>query len=256
APRASRRRPPGRRPRRGSSSRRRQPRSCVGRSQAAATIPRRMAPEDKPYRVYKGGRAKGGVPTLTRQPRPKVERRPSADGRPPDQYRGPGPVKRERRFGPGRIAAITVGVLILLLIGWTVAGYFAVRSGVKKANERLSDTAKAQTVGQDGLVLSNDNPAPRHGEGPTRGPGRVDALEPEHDPRARQRPLAPPDPSGEPARGLDHGHPLRPGAPHPLLPLDPARPRGGHPRPRSRQDQRGAAPRRPGTRQPERPRDA
>lgn len=113
-----------------------------------------MAREDKPYRVYKGGRAKGGVPTLTRQPRPKPPPR-SADGRPPERYRGPGPVKRERRFGPGRIAALAVGALILLLIGWTIAGYLAVRSGVQKANDRLSQPAKAQLVAQDGLMLSN-----------------------------------------------------------------------------------------------------
>jgi LCP family protein required for cell wall assembly len=112
-----------------------------------------MARADKPYRVYKGGRAKGGVPTLTRRPRPKPAR-PAQDGRPPERYRGPGPVRRERRFGPGRIVFLTVILLILLLIGWTVAGYLAVRSGVQKANSRLSPAAKGQLAPQDGLLIS------------------------------------------------------------------------------------------------------
>jgi polyisoprenyl-teichoic acid--peptidoglycan teichoic acid transferase len=113
-----------------------------------------MARADKPYRVYRGGRAKGGVPTLTRRPRP-IPTRPAEESRPPEHYRGPGPIKRERRWGPGRIAFLTVILLILLLVSWTVAGYLAVRSGVQKANERLSPAAKAQLAPQDGLMFSN-----------------------------------------------------------------------------------------------------
>jgi polyisoprenyl-teichoic acid--peptidoglycan teichoic acid transferase len=113
-----------------------------------------MAQPDKPYRVYKGGRAKGGVPTLTRRPR-AIPKRPAQDGRPPERYRGPGPVKRERRFGPGRIVFLTIILLVLLLIGWTVAGYLAVRSGVQEANDRLSPAVKGQLAPQDGLMISN-----------------------------------------------------------------------------------------------------
>jgi LCP family protein required for cell wall assembly len=113
-----------------------------------------MARADKPYRVYKGGRAKGGVPTLTRRPR-ATPRRPVEESRPPERYRGPGPVRRERRFGPGRIVAIAIPLLVLLLIGWTVAGYLSVRSGVQKANERLSPAAKGQLAPQDGLMISS-----------------------------------------------------------------------------------------------------
>jgi LCP family protein required for cell wall assembly len=112
-----------------------------------------MSRPDKPYRVYKGGRATGGVPTLTRRPRP-TQPPPTGDGRAPAQYRGPGPAKRERRWGPGRIVFLTILALILLLIGWTVAGYLSVRSGVQKANDRLSPAAKGQLAPQDGLMLS------------------------------------------------------------------------------------------------------
>jgi LCP family protein required for cell wall assembly len=112
-----------------------------------------MARPDKPYRVYKGGRATGGVPTLTRRPRPAAKPA-SSDGRPGEPYRGPGPAKRERRFGPGKIVALLIVLTVLLLIGWTVAGYLAVRSGVQKANDRLSPAAKGQLAPEDGLMLS------------------------------------------------------------------------------------------------------
>jgi polyisoprenyl-teichoic acid--peptidoglycan teichoic acid transferase len=112
-----------------------------------------MAREDKPYRVYKGGRAKGGVPTLTRRPR-AAPPKPAADGRRPEHYRGPGPAKKERRWGPGRIIFLAAILTILLLIGWSIAGYLAVRSGVQEANDRLSDRAKAQLTPQDGLMIS------------------------------------------------------------------------------------------------------
>jgi polyisoprenyl-teichoic acid--peptidoglycan teichoic acid transferase len=111
-----------------------------------------MAREDKPYRVYKGGRATGGVPTLTRRPRP-ASPKPPADGR-PSEYRGPGPVKRERRWGAGRIVLLAVILTTLLLLGWTIAGYLAVRSGVQEANDRLGERAKAQLAPQDGLMIS------------------------------------------------------------------------------------------------------
>jgi len=113
-----------------------------------------MARPDKPYRVYKGGRVSGGVPTLTRRPR-SAAKPPSRDGRPQEAYRGPGPVKRPRRWRPGRIVFLSVLLLVLLLIGWTIAGYLAVRSGVQKANDRLSPAAEGQLAPQDGLMLSN-----------------------------------------------------------------------------------------------------
>jgi LCP family protein required for cell wall assembly len=63
-------------------------------------------------------------------------------------------VRRERRFGVGRIAFIVAILMILLLVGWTVAGYLSVRNGVREANARLSERAKGQLAPQDGLMLS------------------------------------------------------------------------------------------------------
>ena len=112
-----------------------------------------MARPDKPYRVYKGGRATGGVPTLTRRPRPEAKpRKPDAPS--PQRYRGPGPARRERRFGVGRIVFLLVLLTVLALVGWTVAGYLAVRSGVEEANDRLSPAAEGQLAPTDGLMLS------------------------------------------------------------------------------------------------------
>jgi len=113
-----------------------------------------MAREDKPYRVYRGGRARGGVPTLPRLTKPGRQKKPSRSGSGRARYAGPGPVKRARRWGVGRITFLSILGLILLTIGWTVAGYLAVRSGIQEANERLGDRAKAQLVPQSGWMLS------------------------------------------------------------------------------------------------------
>jgi polyisoprenyl-teichoic acid--peptidoglycan teichoic acid transferase len=80
---------------------------------------------EKPYRVYRGGRTRGKVPRPQHQPQPQrdVRRRP----------------RRERSWK--RIALWTLAGLIVLLIVWTVAGYFSVRSGVSDANARLQRVA-------------------------------------------------------------------------------------------------------------------
>jgi LCP family protein required for cell wall assembly len=113
-----------------------------------------MARDDKPYRVYRGGRATGGVPTLSRPPKPERRKKPPREAPQPQRYAGPGPAKRPRRFSTGRIVFLVVLALLVFLIGWTVAGYLSVRSGMKEANDRLGKPAKAQLVPQDGWMLS------------------------------------------------------------------------------------------------------
>ena len=90
---------------------------------------------EKPYTVYRGGRVKGKVPTI---PRPTRERSGDGDGR--RDYRGPGakqPKTGLRGWSWKRWTALSVLVLLLVFILWTVVGYLSFRSGVKDANKRL-----------------------------------------------------------------------------------------------------------------------
>jgi LCP family protein required for cell wall assembly len=111
-----------------------------------------MAQGEKPYRVYRGGRVKGRVPTL-----PRPERGPAREPREPSRFKGPGP----KPAGPGRKLnwrrGILIGLVVLfaLLLVWGVASYLALRSGAKDANKRLPESAKKALVPQDGLILSH-----------------------------------------------------------------------------------------------------
>jgi len=107
-----------------------------------------MAREEKPYRVYRGGRTKGKVPTKSRSGRVR-----SAGGD-RSEYRGPGG-GAPRRPRWGRRVAVAIGVLVLLFIVWAVAGWFSVSSGVSDANKRLDPDAKAALVKQSGLLISH-----------------------------------------------------------------------------------------------------
>jgi LCP family protein required for cell wall assembly len=112
-----------------------------------------MSRQDKPYRVYRGGRVKGRVPTV-----PKPERATSRDGqrRPRVRYPGPGPKeKAPRRVGWRSRILLAVGLLFLLLIAWVVLGYLAVRKGASDANDRLPPAAAAALEPQNGLLLSH-----------------------------------------------------------------------------------------------------
>jgi polyisoprenyl-teichoic acid--peptidoglycan teichoic acid transferase len=100
-----------------------------------------MADGDKPYRLYKGGRTKGKVPTA-----PRPERRERAVETP---ARGPGRPRWGRRIG------LAVLVLFVLLVAWTVASYLAFRSGMQEANERLPRTVEASLAAQEGMLASN-----------------------------------------------------------------------------------------------------
>jgi LCP family protein required for cell wall assembly len=111
-----------------------------------------MADAQKPYRLYRGGRVKGKVPSPT-QPASRGSGR-SGDGR--SSYRGPGPkaTRKRRRFSRGRIVALVLLLLVVLLVVWAVVGYLSFSSGVSAANKRLSDNARAALTKQSGLVVS------------------------------------------------------------------------------------------------------
>jgi LCP family protein required for cell wall assembly len=109
-----------------------------------------MPGEEKPYRVYRGGRQKGKVPLQTR-PAPGSVRARTRDG---SAYPGPGPVETRKKWSRGRKVAIVVGVLLLLIVAWGVASYLSLRSGVKAANKRLPAGTQEVLTHQNSLLLS------------------------------------------------------------------------------------------------------
>jgi polyisoprenyl-teichoic acid--peptidoglycan teichoic acid transferase len=109
-----------------------------------------MARGDKPYRVYRGGRAKGKVPTLPRPDRGRPQRQDGGRPKPAPTPRAP----RRRRFGWGRRIGLALFLLVVLLVAWATASYLAFRSGAEAANERLDDETRATLVAQEGLLLS------------------------------------------------------------------------------------------------------
>jgi LCP family protein required for cell wall assembly len=118
-----------------------------------------MAREEKPYRVYRGGRAKGKVPTASpragRTDRDAAGGRGASGGRPPAEYRGPGAPTRRRRPRWGRRIAIGAAVLFVLIVVWAVASWFSFSSGVSDANKRLDQNAKLALASQSGLLISH-----------------------------------------------------------------------------------------------------
>jgi polyisoprenyl-teichoic acid--peptidoglycan teichoic acid transferase len=107
-----------------------------------------MATGEKPYRVYRGGRVKGRVPLE----RPQT--RPDRNGREPRQ---PKIRKPRRRWSWRRRIGVTLLVLLVLIVVWSIAGYLSFRSGVRKANARLDQSVPAVLTKQDGLLLSHSS---------------------------------------------------------------------------------------------------
>jgi polyisoprenyl-teichoic acid--peptidoglycan teichoic acid transferase len=116
-----------------------------------ANLTCRMSLEDKPYRVYRGGRVKGKVPTLPKPERGARQR----NGRQPGRYTGPAPARVRRRRSWKLYVIPTVLVLLALIAVWAVASYLAVRDGVRTANERLGQPARAALTPQDGSALTH-----------------------------------------------------------------------------------------------------
>jgi polyisoprenyl-teichoic acid--peptidoglycan teichoic acid transferase len=98
-----------------------------------------MADGDKPYRVYKGGRVRGKVPSA---PRPERQQRDA---------RAAAATTRPRW---GRRIGLVVLALAVLLVVWLVAGYLSFRSGVADANDRLPKAVESGLAPQDGLLVS------------------------------------------------------------------------------------------------------
>ena len=111
---------------------------------------------EKPYRLYRGGRTKGRVPTVGRPEKSPPRARGERDGR--SRYRGPGPkptVRRPRRIRWGRELTIALVLIVLFFVVWGVLGYLTFRNGVSAANKRLPTTAKTVLAPDKGSLLSN-----------------------------------------------------------------------------------------------------
>jgi polyisoprenyl-teichoic acid--peptidoglycan teichoic acid transferase len=106
-----------------------------------------VAGKDKPYRVYRGGRAKGPI---RHEPLKEKAGRRDGDGY---TYKGPKPARKPRRWRR-RILWTLTGVILLFLV-WAVLGYLAFRSGIEDANKRLDPLAARALTPQKGLLLSN-----------------------------------------------------------------------------------------------------
>jgi LCP family protein required for cell wall assembly len=114
-----------------------------------------MAPDEKPYRVYKGGRVKGKVPAAPR--RARAPRRQPRGGGGKLRLRGPGSLRLNLPGRPPwrRIVLLTLLVLIVLVVAWAIASYFSFSGGVSDANKRLDPHARAALAHQNGLLLSH-----------------------------------------------------------------------------------------------------
>jgi LCP family protein required for cell wall assembly len=112
---------------------------------------------EKPYRVYRGGRTKGKVPLSRREARDERDRKRTSRRGGGGDGSGRKVVRRPTRgrWTWKRRIAVTVLALIVLLVVWSVAGYFSVRSGVSKANARLPVGTTSALKKQNGLMLTH-----------------------------------------------------------------------------------------------------
>ena len=122
---------------------------------------------EKPYRVYRGGRAKGKVPLTTRER--DVRRRDDPRRRGPDRD-GRQVGRRPRRWTWKRWTWVSLLVLLVLLVVWSVAGYLSVRSGevvVTDGVDKLQPGAKVIA-----RVAGSGGPSTQPSEGRGRAGGR------------------------------------------------------------------------------------
>src|SRR5690348_9295228 len=109
---------------------------------------------EKPYRVYKGGRTKGKVPLPSREAERRAQRTTYRSGRGGGTSdNGRQVVRRPRRgWTWKRWTWVTLLALVILLVVWSVAGYFSVRSGVADANKRLPVGTASVLAKQNSLL--------------------------------------------------------------------------------------------------------
>jgi LCP family protein required for cell wall assembly len=107
---------------------------------------RRMTPEEKPYRLYRGGRVKGKVPSV--EPKRTGPRRPNIHLKPSRSW--------------WKLLPALLALFLILLIVWALASYFQFRDGVSAANKRLDPRVRQALDDQHGsstdiLLLGTDH---------------------------------------------------------------------------------------------------
>jgi polyisoprenyl-teichoic acid--peptidoglycan teichoic acid transferase len=128
------------------------------RASTPGTVIARMGTsEEKPYKVYKGGRDTGKVPLERRDRESRRARRTAGEG----PEKGSGRITRRssrRRLWLGwtwrRWTLVTILGLVVLFLVWGVAGYLSVSSGVSAANARVPKGVRAALAPDAGLLYS------------------------------------------------------------------------------------------------------
>jgi LCP family protein required for cell wall assembly len=113
---------------------------------------------EKPYRLYRGGRVKGRVPTGGAQKPPPRRPTPKGDGR--GRYRGPGPrpaaaAQAARQVRWGREIGIAIVLVVLFFVVWGLLGYLTFRGGVSDANKRLPQSVRTALTPDKGSLLTS-----------------------------------------------------------------------------------------------------
>lgn len=103
-----------------------------------------MPEQEKPYRVYRGGRAKGRVP-LQRHAPAKRQLEAGAAG---SSERGP----KERHWG--RRITLALAALLLLAGVWLATSYLSFARGIRDANARVPRSLAAELSHRGGLLTA------------------------------------------------------------------------------------------------------
>jgi LCP family protein required for cell wall assembly len=112
-----------------------------------------MPQDEKPYRVYRGGRTKGKVPAPGGPGRGRrAEAEKPAGG---SHFRGPNAKRILKRVAWRRWLPIGFAVLLVLFVIWGITSYIAIGAGVSDANNRLPADARAALSKQSGLLLQH-----------------------------------------------------------------------------------------------------
>jgi LCP family protein required for cell wall assembly len=117
------------------------------------------ASEEKPYRVYRGGRDKGKVPLARRDRESRRALRSDGPGTGSGKITRKGDRPRRSRLWFGwtwrRWTLVTIFGFVLLFVVWGVAGYLSVESGVSAANKRVPSNVRAVLAPDSGPLYDS-----------------------------------------------------------------------------------------------------